>query len=90
MGNLPHVQADLGDDGLGALRADAGDLVQAIDGGQQRGVRAPAGAGAGGAVGVGALGGGDGCDQFLDAGGEPIDLLGELVDLVQRRPSRSA
>ena len=87
-GESAHVQADLGDDGLGALPADAGDLVQAIDGGQHRGVRAPAGAGAGGAVGVGALGGGDGCDQFLDAGGEPADLHVELVDLVQQHPGQ--
>src|SRR5512133_4386888 len=57
-GEPAHVQADLGDDGLGALPTDTGDLVQAIDGGQHRGVRAPAGARTGGAVGVGALGGG--------------------------------
>ena len=32
------------------------------------------------------LGGGDGGDQLLDAGGEPVDLDAEGVDLVQQHP----
>ena len=59
-----HVQADLGDDGLGGDDAAAGDLVQLRDGGQHRGVRAGAGVRAGDAVGVHAPRGGDLIDQL--------------------------
>jgi hypothetical protein len=53
-----HVQANVGEDDLGAVSADAGDLVQA---GHGIGgcVRAGARARAGGAVGVDPLSGGD-------------------------------
>jgi hypothetical protein len=33
-GEPGHVRADLGEDGLGAFRADAGDLGEALHGGQ--------------------------------------------------------
>jgi hypothetical protein len=41
---------------------------------------------AGGAVGVHALGCGDGSDQLLDPGGEAVDLGGQGVVLVQQHP----
>ena len=40
-GELAHVQADLGDDHLGGLAADAGDLVQATDRRQRPAGRCP-------------------------------------------------
>jgi hypothetical protein len=82
------VQADLGDDHLGGVTADAGDLVQAVDDGQHRCVLAPPGGGAGGTAGVDALGGGDRGDQLLDPGGERADLGGQGVDLVQQHPGQ--
>ncbi len=87
-GEDTHVQADFGDDRLGGLAADAGDLIEAVDDGQHRGAVAPPGGGAGGAVGAGALGGGDPGDQFLDPGGELADLAGQGVDLVQQHPGQ--
>ena len=84
-----HVQADLGDDHLGGLAADAGDLIQAVDGGQHLGAVAPPGGRAGGAAGVDALGGGDRGDQLLDPGGELADLGGQGVDLVQQQARKA-
>jgi hypothetical protein len=62
------VQADLGDDRLGSVAADAGDLIEAVDGGQCRRAFAVPGGRAGGAVGVDALDGRDRGDQLLDPG----------------------
>ena len=87
-GEDAHVQADLGDDRLGGLAADAGDLIQAVDRGQHGGALAVPGGRAGGAVGIHALGGGDHGDQFLDPGGEPADLAGQGIDLVQQDPGQ--
>jgi hypothetical protein len=61
--------------------ADAGNLVQAGDGVKPGCAGAGARAGAGGAVGVDALGGGDRRDQLFDPGGERADLRGQRVDL---------
>jgi hypothetical protein len=41
------VQPDLGDDRLGGVAADAGDLIEAVDGGQHRGALAETGGRAG-------------------------------------------
>jgi hypothetical protein len=78
----------LGDDRLGALPADAGDLVEAVDRRQHRGAVAQPGGRAGGAVCVDALGGGDRGDQLLDPGGQLADLAGQGVDLVQQHPGQ--
>src|SRR5262249_39150174 len=80
-GEAGHVEADLGDDDVGGVPGDAGDLGEPVDGGQGRGVRAAAGLRAGGAVGVDALSGGDRADQLIEAGGELVDLAAEAVDL---------
>ena len=85
-GEDADVQADLGDDCLGGLAADAGDLIEAVGGGQYRGAVAQPGGRAGAAVGVDALGGGDRGDQLLDPGGELGGLGGQGVDLVQQHP----
>jgi hypothetical protein len=79
-GELVHVEADLGDDHLGRVGADAGDLVQAGDD-RQRG----AGRAAAAAAVIGCLGGGDGGDQLLDAAGQRLDLGAEGVDLVEQQ-----
>jgi hypothetical protein len=63
---LTHVQSDLGDDHLGGLDADAGDLVQAIDRRQPARRRRLVGVLAGVASLIrGWLGGGDGADQLV-------------------------
>jgi hypothetical protein len=51
-------------------------------------VRAGSGAGAGSAVGVDSLSGGDRGDQVLGPGGERADLRGQCVDLVQQHPGQ--
>jgi len=85
-----HIQADLGEDDLGAVTADAGDLIEAGDGIGPGRIRAGASARAGGAVGVDALRGGNRCDQLPDPGGELGDLPVERVDLVQQHPGQLA
>jgi hypothetical protein len=87
-GEPGHVQADLGEDDLGAVSADAGDLIQAGQGIRAGCVRAGAGAGAGGAVGVDSLSGGDRRDQFPDPGGELGDPGAGEIDLVQEDPGQ--
>jgi len=92
-GELAHVQSELGDDDLGGLVADAGDLVQTRQRRQRDPGRGLVGVTAGGgaipapASGVGAvawrLGGGDGADQLLDAAGQLVDLAAKGVDLRQ-------
>ncbi len=84
-GEDAHVQPQLGEEHLGGLDADAGDRIQPRDGGQDGRVWAGAGVGAGGAVGVHALRGGDGGQQLLDTGGETVDLGGQGVVLVQQQ-----
>jgi hypothetical protein len=59
-----HVQADLGDDRLGGDGPATCDLIQPGHRQQRGGVRAAAGIGPGGAVGVDALRGGDLRDQL--------------------------
>jgi hypothetical protein len=88
VGNLVICQADLGDDALGGGAADAGDLIEAVQCGQGRRVRAEPGARAGGAVGVDALRGGDGGDLLPYPGGEVLNLAAELIDLVQQHPGQ--
>ena len=68
-GEPAHVQPDLGDDRLRAVAADAGDLIQPVERRAAPAASWPVpGAGAGGAVGVDALGGGDGGDQLPRSG----------------------
>jgi len=69
---VPGSLTDLGDDDLRGAGSDAGDLVQAGDGRQDRRVGSGAGVGAGGAVVVDALRFGDRLDQLIDAGGEAL------------------
>jgi hypothetical protein len=85
VGEDTHVQPQLGEEDLGGLDANAGDLIQPLDGGRHGHARAGAGAGAGGAVGVHALRGGDRRQQLLDAGGEAVDLGVKGVVLVQQQ-----
>ena len=84
-GEDAHVQADLGDDRLGGLAADAGGLIEAVAAGS---TGAPWPSPAAGPVppSVDALGGGDRGDQLLDPGGELGGLAGQGVDLVQQHP----
>ena len=84
-GEPAHIQACLGDDGAGQVLADAGDLGQPGRGGQHRGVRAGAGVGPGGPVGVHAPGGGHRRGQL---GGSRVQLGDPGVeegDLVQQQ-----
>jgi hypothetical protein len=89
-GEDAHVQADLGDDGLGGVTADPGDLVQPVHGRQYGSALAGPGSRAGAAVGVDALGGWHGGDQLLDPAGELADLKLKRVDLVQQHPGQLA
>src|SRR5512133_863995 len=94
-GELAHVQPELGDDDLGGLGADAGDLVQTLQR-PKRGLGRPlVGAGAGSAIVAPAsgpvpvprhLGGGDGGAQLLDPGGEAVELGGQGVGVVPQHP----
>jgi hypothetical protein len=77
-------RADLGDDDLGGVPGDAGDLLQPVDGRERCRVRAAAGLRAGGPVGADALGAGDRGDQFLDPGAEGADLRGKAAGLGQQ------
>jgi hypothetical protein len=69
-----HVQADLGDQAEGHLTAEAGDLVKAVGGGEDGGVRAASGARSGGAVLVHA----PGCWNHGEMG---LDLVFQGADL---------
>ena len=51
-GETGHVQAGLGDDHLGGMPGDAGDLLQSGDGRQHRRIRALASTRSGAAVGI--------------------------------------
>jgi hypothetical protein len=84
VGKPGHIKADLGNDRLGAVVPDAGDLVQPGHDRQRGCVLALADLRPCGAVRVDALDGGDGRDQFLDPDGEPGDLAGQLVNLRQQ------
>jgi hypothetical protein len=79
-----HIQANLGDDHLGGVPADPGDLVQPRDGRPHGRFWVVAGVRAGGAIGVHAQGGGDRCDQLFDPDGERIDLGSQAVDLAEQ------
>jgi hypothetical protein len=97
-GELAHVQPDLGDDHLGGLDADAGDLIEAIGRREQDRRRVRVRAVVGGAATAarvaepglvgGWLGSGDGRDQFLDPGREAVCLRGQRVDVVQQHPGQ--
>jgi hypothetical protein len=89
-GELAHVQPELGDDDLGGLGADAGDLVQALHR-RQRALGWISSANGGPGVGPtgGCLGGGERRDRLLDQGGELIELRGQPVDLVQQDPGQT-
>jgi hypothetical protein len=97
-GELAHVQADLGDDHLGGLAADAGDLIEAIGRGERDRRRLGVSALAGGVATAapvaepglvgGWLGSGDGRDQLLDPGREAVYLGGQRVDVVQQHPGQ--
>jgi hypothetical protein len=87
-GEPAHVQPDLGDDLLGGVAADAGDLVQPVDGGPHRCPLDQSGSRAGSSVRVNPLRRGDIGDQLLDAGGEPADLAGQGTDLIQQHPGQ--
>jgi hypothetical protein len=97
-GELAHVQPDLGDEHLGGLAADAGDLIEAIGRGEQDRRRLRVSALVGGAATaalvaepglvLGWLGGGDGRDQLLDPGREVVCLGGQRVDVVQQQPGQ--
>jgi hypothetical protein len=58
--------------------------AEAADGGQHRGAFTQASGGAGAAVGINALGGGDRGGQLLDPGGEPAGLGGQGARRVTR------
>jgi hypothetical protein len=77
-------RADLGDDDLGGVPGDAGDLLQPAGGRQRCRVRAAAGLRAGGPVGADALRGGDRGDQLPGPGAQGAGLRGEAVDLGQQ------
>src|SRR5262245_63691941 len=88
-----HVRADLGEDDLGTFDADAGDLGEALRGGQARPRRSAGWPGrvvAGGLVWLPAVGGrgwlhaGDLGDKFVDPAGEPVDLAVQGVDLIEQ------
>src|SRR5262249_50239606 len=85
-GEAGHVEPDLGDDDLGGVPGDAGDLGEPVDGGQGGGVGAAAGLRAGGAVRVDALRGRDRGDQVGEPQGQRVDLGGQAVDLVEQDP----
>ena len=87
-GEAAHIEADLGEDHLRRGRADAGDLVEAVDGaecGVGHGVDRLAGGRVSGAR-VDGLGVGHRRQHLVDAGGEGVDLCGQGVDLVQHYP----
>ena len=86
-GEATHVETDLGDDDLRCSFGDPGYLVEALHGAETAGVGVvvdwyvadgPRGM-VGWWGGFGELG-----DELLDASGEPVDLLGAGVDLVQQ------
>lgn len=92
-----HVQPDLGQDHLGGVEVDTGDVGQSLQGRTwMKRWRDRFGVGGGAlarwclrgglaTVGVdGLLGGRQFVDQVLDAGGEAIDLGGETVDLAEQ------
>jgi hypothetical protein len=76
-----HGQADLGDDHLGGVTADAGHLVQAI----HRIEWNPRGVAVLSAARPWRLGGGDVGDELFDAGIEVFDLCAEGVYLLQQQ-----
>ena len=93
-GELGHVETDLGDDDLRGSLGDAGDLVEAFH--RRETVRPGVAfdryvAGCQGAavvvalrrLGVGQLG-----DELFDPGGEPVDLVGAGVDVVEQKPGQ--
>jgi len=82
-GEPAHVQARLGDDRHGQLRADAGDLREPVHGRQGRGVLAVPGAGTGLPARVGAPGRGDGLQGGLDLVLDRGDGLVQLGGAVQ-------
>ena len=84
-GELAHVQPELGDDHLGGLAADAGDLIETIGRGEQD--RHCLGVAEAGLV-LGWLGSGDGRCQLLDPGREAVYLRGQRVDVVQQHPGQ--
>jgi hypothetical protein len=79
-GKAGHVQADLGDDDLRGARGDAGDFVEPRDDRQRR----SAGVGVGAVGVVGWRGRGELRDEFVDPNGEPVDLPGQCVVVVQQ------
>ncbi|WP_240778132.1 hypothetical protein [Nonomuraea basaltis] len=94
-GEATHVEPHLGENDLCDPQADARDLIQPLQRGQQ-GLPDPAGVAVGlaavapagtGAAGWG-LGVGYGSDQLLDPGGERDDLTIQAIDLVQQHPGR--
>jgi hypothetical protein len=90
-GETCHVEPDLGDDDLGGSFGDAGDLVESLHGaeGPCAGVVVDGYVAGGRGVTVrGRRGFWELCDELLDAGGEPVDLVGAGVDLVQQEPGQ--
>jgi hypothetical protein len=83
-GEPSHVQAYLGEDGLGPGLGDAGDVIEAHGRGADGRVWAGACGWAGGPVGIDAAGGGNRAGQLLDPAGERADLGAQGVYLVQQ------
>jgi hypothetical protein len=82
---LGHLEADLGDDHLGGVGADAGDLVEAGDGRERRrSLPARSPACGGDVIDGGCLRRGDPGDQLVDPEGERLDLRAQGVDLIEQ------